>query len=169
MTANQDSNSDTPPGITSTIRAAERRTSTIQRQAPRRLPDMAQSVRQPPSGGRTTDFNYPSSTSTGIDPGIGHGVEVDDDDTPEPPDTPPEQDPNAPRPPGNVPGQLIGARDNYPNSHLDNPRNPFYQNSGRTNYPQGRPGVDYRTARQAGIVPNSVGDYNVHDLDAPAD
>ena len=50
---------------------------------------------------------------------------------------------------------------------MDNPRNPFYQNSGRTDYPQGRPGVDYRTARQAGIVPNfRVGDYNVHDLDA---
>ena len=67
---------------------------------------------------------------TGRPGGIGSDIVAspdDDDDTPEPPDTPQPQDPNAPRPPGNVPGQLIGARDNYPNSHLDNPRNPFYQ------------------------------------------
>ena len=123
-------------------------------------------------GGQQTDFSYPTSSTlpTGQPGGIGSDIVAspdDNDDAPEPPDTPPPEDPNAPRPPGNVPGQLIGARDNYPNSHLDNPRNPFYRDSGRTDYRQGRPGVDYRTARQAGIVPNfRVGDYNVHDLDA---
>jgi len=91
------------------------------------------------------------------------------DDAPEPQDTSqPPQDPNAPRPPENIPGQVTGARGTYTNSHLDNPRvNSNYRDSGRTDYPQGRPGIDFRTARQAGIEPHfRIEDINVRDVDA---
>ena len=124
--------------------------------APPSLVEMAQ-----PGGGR----------SEGIDPGIGPGVQQPDDhDAPEPEDSsvPRGTDPNAPRPQGNIPGQLIGSRGDYTNDQADNPRsNSNYRDSGRTDYPQGRPGITFRSAREAGIEPLfRTQDINVHDTDA---
>jgi hypothetical protein len=51
---------------------------------------------------------------------------------------------------------------------MDNPRtNSNYRDSGRTDYPQGRPGITFRTARQAGVEPLfRTEDINVRDVDA---
>jgi hypothetical protein len=97
----------------------------------------------------------------------------DDDDAPEPEGdrSAPTGDPNAPRPPGDIParpGQLVGSNGTYENPHADTPQTSRdYRDSGRTDYPQGRPGIDFRTARQAGIEPQfRTGDINTGDLDA---
>ena len=115
---------------------------------------------QPQPGARPSQPGHRSAT---------HRRASTTDDTPEPQDTTqPPQDPNAPRPPENIPGQPIGARRHIYNAQLDNPRtNRNYRDSGRTDYPQGRPGIDFRTARQAGIEPLfRIDDINVRDLDA---